>query len=101
MANITEREDWKWLIRTASEMIQSPQSLCQPLPANAKMCRVEWDAVTIFQTLEDKQSSVASKLSALQDRFCTFLHKLMTAKICVAMKLISNCNKKGIQSYES
>ena len=39
--------------------------------------------VTVFQTLEDKQDSAASKQSALQDLLRTLLHELMTAKIRV------------------
>lgn len=38
------------------------------------------EIVTVFQTLEDKQGSAASKKSALQDLFRTLLHELMTAK---------------------
>lgn len=38
------------------------------------------EIVTVFQTLEDKQISAASKQSALQDLFRTLLHELMTAK---------------------
>jgi type I restriction enzyme S subunit len=39
------------------------------------------EIVTVFQALEDKQDSAASKQSSLQDLFRTLLHELMTAKI--------------------
>ncbi len=38
------------------------------------------EVVNVLQTLEEKQSSAASKQSALQDLFRTLLHELMTAK---------------------
>lgn len=38
------------------------------------------EIVAVFQTLEDKQASAASKQFTLQDLFRTLLHELMTAK---------------------
>ena len=47
-----------------------------PVPSTGEQKEI----VTVFQTLEDKQDSAASKQSALQDLFRTLLHELMTAK---------------------
>jgi len=49
-----------------------------PIPVPSKDEQKE--IVTVFQTLEEKQASAASKRSALQDLFRTFLYELMTAK---------------------
>ena len=50
------------------------------LPIPAPSTDEQKEIVTVFQTLEDKQDSAASKQSALQDLFRTLLHELMTAK---------------------
>ncbi|MBW8458129.1 MAG: restriction endonuclease subunit S [Thiobacillus sp.] len=48
-----------------------------PVPSTDEQKQI----VTVFQILDDKQDSAASKQSALQDLLRTLLHELMTAKI--------------------
>ena len=50
------------------------------LPIPVPSLGEQTEIVTVFQTLEEKQDSAASKQSALQDLFRTLLHELMTAK---------------------
>lgn len=52
------------------------KTLLIPVPSTDEQKEI----VTVFQTLEDKQGSAASKQYALQDLFRTLLHELMTAK---------------------
>lgn len=52
------------------------KTLSIPVPSTDEQKEI----VTVFQTLDDKHDSAASKQSALQDLFRTLLHELMTAK---------------------
>jgi len=52
------------------------KTLLIPVPSTDEQKEI----VALFQTLEDKQGSAASKQSTLQDLFRTLLHELMTAK---------------------
>jgi len=57
------------------------KTLSIPVPSTDEQKEI----VTVFQTLEDKQNSAASKQSALQDLFRTLLHERMTSKTRVAL----------------
>jgi type I restriction enzyme, S subunit len=52
------------------------KTLLIPIPSTSEQKEI----VSVFQTLENKQGSAASKKSALQSLFRTLLHELMTAK---------------------